>query len=618
METMQDSGGLHVDGSKGSVASGLPSSKTANQLKIVESCDESGKLLTATKSEMDPYKELELYLAKVNEEIGEIIESAPTTPLIVADEPKYPTEPTPVQQASYASELCNAKSLSAKSCGFRRQNSAGRSSNAAEDIGDWSNSILAEFNTIIANEIDELTKELERKRKKEERRIVQYKELLNEFGISDSESSAGSSCEASTDRSSSRPNKENRDRRNGKLFSDETGYRFLLSSDYDEPRDRVVSAENERRKSGSLPEDLQRVFVARGRYPELGDVLNSDYDEPNNSPAMSFVDDHGQIDRNTSSLPSKLDRGHVQKYEEGSRAKYLGNSYDQPKKHVEISSKTNEDVDEKRATGPSRIGPGSRLGIDADKTIDDSNAKLPPRQRSDAHRKSSLPVNLAIQKRRRTPRLARIRRADEQNAMDPEYDLDEDKIPVGPRSLDGNGPKSAPVTPTEEKKSPFSKFLWKKHTPVFHENTEDVVLVRVSSLPDQDFLQLDNDTDGRSKNGRSDSKDSLSKKRAVSPLTLRSDISAKRLSESDKDVRQVSPVDLKKFSLSRSRGNDVGVNCDLPEDDNAGSIGSVDSGKFDRVENVDVKKILDEQNSRSGSKADDSTLPVTRSDLYFE
>ncbi|OAD58105.1 hypothetical protein WN48_00780 [Eufriesea mexicana] len=66
METMQDSGGLHVDGSKGSVASGLPSSKTANQLKIVESCDESGKLLTATKSEMDPYKELELYLAKVN------------------------------------------------------------------------------------------------------------------------------------------------------------------------------------------------------------------------------------------------------------------------------------------------------------------------------------------------------------------------------------------------------------------------------------------------------------------------------------------------------------------------------------------------------------------------
>ncbi|KOX78995.1 hypothetical protein WN51_10132 [Melipona quadrifasciata] len=66
METMQDSGGL-FDGSRGSVAPGLSISKTANQLKIVESGNESDKLLTATKSmQMDPYKELELYLAKVN------------------------------------------------------------------------------------------------------------------------------------------------------------------------------------------------------------------------------------------------------------------------------------------------------------------------------------------------------------------------------------------------------------------------------------------------------------------------------------------------------------------------------------------------------------------------
>ncbi|KOC61177.1 hypothetical protein WH47_06611 [Habropoda laboriosa] len=71
METMQDSGGLQVDGSKGSVASGLHSSKTVNQLKIVESGDESGKVLTAAKSEMDPYKELELYLAKVNVSLSE-------------------------------------------------------------------------------------------------------------------------------------------------------------------------------------------------------------------------------------------------------------------------------------------------------------------------------------------------------------------------------------------------------------------------------------------------------------------------------------------------------------------------------------------------------------------
>lgn len=507
------------------------------------------------------------------EEIGEIIESAPSTPLIIADEPKYPTQP-----ARYTLEPCPVKP--AKST-RTRENSC-RGCNGVEDIGDWSNSILAEFNTIIANEIDELTRELERS--KEEARIVRYKELLNEFGISDSESSIGGSS-GGLDRSSR--NDEIRGRRNGKLFNDEATTGFLLSLGYGEPPPpRLISARNDhRRKSGSLPEDLERVVDERARYhPPGGEILD-----------LSGRTSYTVEDRlNTSSLPSKLDRGHASGEEEateeaGGRAKYLGN--DQPKKHVGISWR-GAGEDEKKGVG-SRLGPW-----------DESNAKLPPRQR-DAHRKTSLPVNLTGQKRRRAPRLARIRRNEEQMMMmDPDYEMDgEDKrqqLGGGRSLLDGNGPRSAPVTPTEEKRSPFSKILWKKHAPVFHESTDDVVLVRVSSLPDQDFLHLDNEA-LRAKNGGGGGKEGLSKKRAVSPLTLRSDISAKRLSESDKDVRQVSPVDLKKFSLSRSRGNDVGVSCDLPEDDNVGSIGSVDSGKFERVENVDVKKILDEQNSRSGS-----------------
>ncbi|KAK9305278.1 hypothetical protein QLX08_003636 [Tetragonisca angustula] len=589
METMQDSGGL-LDGSRGSVAPGLPIPKTVNQLKIVESGNESGKLLTATKSmEMDPYKELELYLARVNEEIGEIIESAPTTPLIIADEPRYPTQTAlPVEATRHASSVVDPLTVvkpSARSFAYRRvQNcgvGGGRSCDVLEDVGDWS-----KFNTIIANEIDELTRELEQKRNKEERRrVVQYKELLNEFGISDSESSVGSSREASTDRSSSRPWNASRDRRNGKLFSDETADRFLLSSDYDEPRDRT--------KSGSLPEDLQRLVVGRAR--------RQDHQDRRDAPD---VDCRGRFEGNSSSLSLKLASKHEEEEEDSAlttRVKYLANSCDQPKKHVEISSRTNEEVDEERA----QIGSSNRLVfVDGHAVKDESNAKLPPRQqRLDAHRKTSLPVNLACQNRRRAPRLARIRRNDDQT-MDPEYELDEDRVH---HSL---GPRSAPVTPTEEKKSPFSKFLWKKHAPVFHENAEnDVVLVRVSSLPDQDFLHdMGYETTLRAKNGRVSLKD-LAKKRAVSPLTLRSDISAKRLSESDKDVRQVSPVDLKKFTLSRSRGNDVGVSCDLPENEHADSTESVDSGKFDRAESVDVKKMLDEQNSRSGS------LPISLQSL---
>ncbi|KOX78993.1 hypothetical protein WN51_10130 [Melipona quadrifasciata] len=539
------------------------------------------------------------------EEIGEIIESAPTTPLIIADEPRCPTQTAlPVQATRQASSVVDPLAVvkpPARSLAYRRvQNcgvGGGRSCDVLEDVGDWS-----KFNTIIANEIDELTRELEQKRNKEGRRgrtVVQYKELLNELGISDSESSVGSSCEASTDRSSFRPRNASRDRRNGKLFSDETADRFLLSSDYDEPRD-SEPVSNDRTKSGSLPEDLQRVVVGRGRCQDRQDrrdVPDVDCHEP------SFLEDRGRFEGNNSSLSyAKLDRTReraAEKDEEEedstltTRVEYLANSCDQPKKqNVEISSRTNEEVDVERRA---QIGSGNRLVVvDGCAVKDESNAKLPPRQRIDAHRKTSLPVNLACQNRRRAPRLARIRRNDDQT-MDPEYELDEDRVH---QSL---VPRSAPVTPTEEKKSPFSKFLWKKHAPVFHENAEnDVVLVRVSSLPDQDFLQMGNETTLRVKNGRVSLKD-LTKKRAVSPLTLRSDISAKRLSESDKDVRQVSPVDLKKYSLSRSRGNDVGVSCDLPENEHADSTESVDSGKFDRAESVDVKKMLDEQNSRSGS-----------------
>lgn len=447
---------------------------------------------------------------------------------------------------------------------------------SGEDIGDWSNSILAEFNSIIANEINELTKEKTRRETvRSDVRVIQYKELLNEFGISDSECS---DREFSGEHKSSRDERSFRDRRNGKLFVDDDR-RCLLNSDYDEPHDRVVP---EARKSDSLPENLQDIIGKRGRF-HTAETLSSDYDEPSNCLPINSI--RNQIDRITSSLPSKLERECISK-------DTRSNPCHAPKTPVELSSRTNEDTNALKA-GSFRC---------AEEDPEETNAKLPPRQRSE--RKTSLPISLTSQKRRKAMRLQRLRRGpDDQETMDPDYD---DVFPGEEtgrsRSLDNHVPKSAPVTPTEEKKPPFSKLLRKRHTPVFHESSDDVILVSVSSLPDQDMLRLRNGRHHGTKSDKANSKETLTrKKRAISPLTLRSDITAKRLSESDRDIRQVSPVDLKKFSLTRTWGNDVAVNCDLSENGDVNGNCGIENGTLGKLEHADVKRIMEEQNAKTGS-----------------
>ncbi|XP_077261701.1 rhoGTPase activating protein isoform X2 [Temnothorax americanus] len=575
METTQEGGSRLQNGS--TVA------KMPNRLKLVQS-DENDKVTSEKTAEMDPYRELELYLAKVNEEIGEIIESAPTTPL--RKETKYSTQPEKL--SGYTNDSFIPKDLpAAKSHGFaRRQNSLTRGD---EDIGEWSNSILAEFNSIIANEINELTKEKTRReaaRGDDDVRVVQYKELLNEFGISDSECSER---EFGGERGSLRDEKSLRDRRNGKLFVDDDR-RCLLNSDYDEPHDRVIS---EGRKSGSLPENLQDIIGKRGRF-HTAETLSSDYDEPGNCLPINSI--RNQIDRITSSLPSKLERECISK-------DTRSNPCHAPKTPVGLSSKTNEDtnVDTALQAGSFRC---------AEEDAEEANAKLPPRQRSE--RKTSLPINLTSQKRRKAMRLRRLRRGpDDRETMDPDYDDVFPNEETGrSKSLDNHVPKSAPVTPTDEKKPPFSKLLRKRHTPVFHESSDDVILVSVSSLPDQDMLRLRNDRLHETKNDKANSRETLiRKKRAISPLTLRSDVTAKRLSESDRDIRRVSPVDLKKFSLTRTWGNDVAVNCDLSENGDVNGNCGIENGTLGKLEHADVKRIMEEQNAKTGS------LPISLQSL---
>lgn len=361
---------------------------------------------------------------------------------------------------------------------------------------DWSDNILAEFNSLIAKEINELRKEEDQVVvSEEERNLIEYKHLLNEFGITDD-------VEVSN-----LPHSQK-----------------FVNSDYDEPRDK-----------------LKQTYVS------------SDYDEPN-------------------------------------------------------------DV----ITEPSRlIIPNNSNYLRIDLNGDD---KLPPKY-NNSNRKTSLPINLTSHNQKRSRKRLNHRTVGETDYDDVRVFTKSNEMISPSGKFDGFGPRSAPVTPTDEKKAPFSKFLRRRQT----KNSDAVVLVRVSSLPDQDVFDKSSSNDRiEAKNFRKvirgDKTDDFRHIRSVSPFTLRSDISAKRLSESDRDVRQISPVELKRFDTESLARNDVAVSCHIKDhsynddnhhvnglqrddDDNHDNHTSNDGENYQRIRSIQ------EHNARSGS--------VSRFFLFF-
>ncbi|XP_058793829.1 stAR-related lipid transfer protein 13 isoform X2 [Phymastichus coffea] len=390
MEAIRNSSGPRatkvIGPNDGNISSNFSKGKSINPLTIVESGDLTDGV-TDEKScdQMDPYKELELYIAKVNEEIGEIIESVPRSCLVNG----------------------NADSRGSSIRRSRKRNVEMSSQPTRPIVDDY----LAEFNSIIANEIEELTKE-------------------------------------------------------------KNATKMTLNSDYDEPRDQL---------------------------------RHSVYDEP---------------------------------------------TFDSPKICTHKAPSTDPMPRSNRM-----------LKVVAKTKADDAGAQLPPFP-GDSRRKASLPSN-GLFGQKRTSHYGKIVKL---KINEPDYEEIRDQLTyevIGCRSksLDNhNKPSSAPSTPTEVKRTPFSRLLRKhKHTPIYRDTSADAVLVRVSSLPDQDLVNLSNDR--KASVNKSSSNNEVSKKnRSMSPiLSLRSDASAKRLSESDKDVTRISSIELKRFNA-----NDVAVGCDLP------------------------------------------------------
>ncbi|XP_031782029.1 stAR-related lipid transfer protein 13 isoform X2 [Nasonia vitripennis] len=506
----------------------LPKSKDVNPLKIVESPSaEDAMSSEKNQADMDPYKELELYLAKVNEEIGAIIESAPPR----RDDPPEKKKNNN-NNSEYISAVSAVKETSSRSNSIRRQRQF-----ESRRANDWSENILAEFNNIIANEISELTKSRSQSN--------DYRDLLTDLGIPNSDS--GTEEDAVT--------------KDEKRTFDEmkSRHQHMLSADYDEPRDQI--RRRQRRISGSLPENLEYPTSCNGTSSNA----TSDYDEPSNCLMQSVSRSVAELRNNSSSLASSSPK---------SQHRNVGLPLKKP------------------STDPM---PRSHRMLKAfarsrNNNLDDPRSQLPPQP---FQRKSSLPGNglLSNQSQKKTSNYGKIRKLKPSEA-EPDYEEIHDphlyEIIGRSKSLENNMPRSAPSTPTEVKRSPFSRLLKRhKHAPDYRDSSAEAILVRVSSLPDQDLVKA----------GTLRDTDTCRKKRAVSPLTLRSDVTAKRLSESDKDVTQISPVELRRFQVAKSNANDVAVSCDFPEVERS----EVDEEPLVTKNNGDDKAIVDEQNSRSAS-----------------
>ncbi|XP_046489854.1 rho GTPase-activating protein 7 isoform X2 [Neodiprion pinetum] len=600
-----------------------------NRLEIVENCERNGEkqledidrgrreeiLFGQAKDrkvdysgckDTDPYRELELYLEKVNEEIGEIIESVPSRRSRVSIS----------ESSGIRSWNSGTRSLPATNRrgglsrfeyeGAKKSPSEGRRDDVAVE---WTDDILADLNSLIANEIDEL------KRKEEEgsSRVArisekkgnvlggekldrdEYKDLLHEFGISDSCSEAGSE-----------DNNEPRILTNG---CDEKSRRSPiygrlsrgpnhLNSDYDEPRDKL--------------EPEARIGRDRKIGRNFCGYASSDYDEP------ELEGGSWGGSRETDSSPLVNGAG--------------------------VNGDVNSQIISDNREGEGEDGKNCNSLLISPKN--NYLSKLPPKYNGAYRRKTSLPIQLqaCFDKRRKTdanhlqhPQRLQIRTTQNQSSKfncgnsfadndccgdsQPEYDdvvfnevSKSNEMISRSKSLENSlvlPPKSAPVTPTEDKKLlSFSKLLRRRQQPsVVAKSFQDtVVLVRVSSLPDQDIL-LNNNADQSVKPGKN--VHLTHNIRSISPISLRSDLSAKRLSESNSDVRQISPVELKKFSsLSGSASNNAAVSRSLSSECNEEHAAYYEEENSRRQDHRDERVcVVQEHNPRSGS------LPISMHSL---
>ncbi|KAF7994079.1 hypothetical protein HCN44_011348 [Aphidius gifuensis] len=500
--------------------------------------------------DMDPYKEFEIYLAKVIEEIDDIIVTSPPTPLIESPA-KFPTSQS-VTKAQSATSIVPIYPI-------------------VQDNSINSKTTLSTLpsNQNISNNNIDIKKLIKCKNIVDTSSVVQYRDLLNEFGISDSDYTEDNNNLLIDNNNNINNNYNDNNKQDENCC--------LLNSDYDEPKDMIQSSTESKKIYKTLPDNLYNNNINNKNY-QINDTINSDYDEPidiklENYKSSSLPTDFGSTGNNSNSNSNN-------------------NNNNKPKNIID--SNLNEKI----------------IAIDNNNNNNNNinnnkNAKLPPRQMNDNREKKKLsswsPMSLKNRKLS-YGKLQKIFGLSENETIDDDYDdvfIDnKHDIITRSKSFDDNAPKSAPVTPTDEKKNIYlSKLLRKRHTPIYNDCINEAVLVRVASLPDEDIIYISNEQLNDTTN-----KNMAMRNRAISPLTLKCDVTAKRLSESDKDINQISPVKLKTFKklINQQNANNnvpTKIICNLSIDEKNLSDTSIESGKSDNEKITEIYDDVDHHDS---------------------
>ncbi|XP_043279165.1 rho GTPase-activating protein 7 isoform X2 [Venturia canescens] len=601
---------------------------------------------------MDPYRELEIYLARVIEEIDDFI---------------IPTAVTPLSRAG-ETDISRISSVPRS-----ERNEVGKTFKCPEDrIGKSIEKIgNEESNEKVRENFSSPVGTICWRKNVIDDRIIDYKELLSEFGLSDSE--CAESFEA--DKSSSNVCTNGDARLNDVSVKNEhlpesmkmgITASYVLNSEYEDPKDLIIARQPMIKKIDNFPTKIDNSYPleslegGKDEKESLTEPQSSDYEEPfADSPETSTNLDSNDslivdVPNKISSLPINSERCGPTSRGRTSDCVVVSvlpksNKIVDVGKDCEMNDRGSVECGKERRARENKTfdscssfatnNPASERETDRSTSInsdgnEECSKKLPPRQRQQEQRckRTNLPRSPITQKRPRFllhGKLAKSGLARSENSAE---SADTDYSEVFPsrsrefvtrsKSLENPSiPRSAPVTPTDDKRLPFSKILRKCHIPVFRESISDAVLVRVSSLPDEDLLELGSGVpinENFTINDKTVAKDSSLARNigTASPLTLRSDVTAKRLSESDKDVSQISPVELKKFnSVRRTSVNDAAVGCDIH--DTAKCLATDESAEIVRSkekfkqEDAAAKGIgIDENNSRSGS------LPISLQSLF--